>query len=214
MRGVFITFEGCDGSGKSTQIAAVARELVVSGMEVVVTREPGGTDFGEMVRKVLLDPSGPDRNILAEMFLYSASRAELVREVIRPALDAGKVVLAERFTDSTVVYQGYAGGIPIPDIESTSRIATGNLTPDLTLVLDVSDPLVVRERLAPKSKDKIELRDDEYHARVRQGYRELAGRFPGRIKLVDGTLPRDRIERIVFKEVMGVVSERMGGRPL
>lgn len=193
---------------------AVSQELEAIGVDVVVTREPGGTDFGEMVRGVLLDPSGPDRGILAEMLLYSACRAELVRTVILPALQEGKVVLIDRFTDSTIAYQGYAGGIPIPDIESVNRIATGNLVPDLTLVFDIEDPAVFRERLAPKDRDRIELRDDEYHSLVRQGYRDLAGRFPSRIKLIDGTLPRDQVERIVLDEVRAVLRQGRGGETL
>jgi dTMP kinase len=212
LRGVFITFEGCEGSGKTTQLNAVFRALQASGLDILVTREPGGTPFGEMVREVLLDPSGPDRGILAETLLYSASRAELVRAVILPALQEGKVVLADRFADSTIVYQGYAGGISTTDIENINRIATGDLVADLTLVFDIDDPAVFRERLAPKDRDRIELRDDEYHARVRQGYRDLARRFPGRIKLVDGTLPRDQVERIVLAEVTAVVRQRKGGK--
>lgn len=211
MRGVFVTFEGCDGSGKSTQLKAVSKALSSDGLDILVTREPGGTEFGEAVRRVLLDPDGPDRSIVAEMFLYAASRAELVRKVILPALLSGKVVLQERFTDSTLVYQGYAGGIPIPDIENINRIATGGLAPDLTIVLDVADPLVFHERLAPKTKDKIELRDDEYHAKVRQGYRDVAGRFPGRIKVLDGTLPMDQVESVVLHEVREIIRKRMGG---
>ncbi len=210
MRGVFITFEGCDGSGKSTQIQAISRELQDSGVPVVLTREPGGTPFGEMVRGMLLDPHGPERSILSELLLYAASRAELVRTVIRPALKEGKVVLTERFTDSSLVYQGYAGGIPMPDIENINRIATGDLVPDLTLVFDIYDPVVFRERLAPKEKDKIELRDDEYHAKVRQGYRDLAERYPGRIKLVDGALPKDQVYKIVLHEVRNVLKRRGG----
>jgi dTMP kinase len=214
LRGVFITFEGCDGSGKTTQMTAVSRDLAALSVDVVATREPGGTDFGEMVREVLLDPSGPDRGSLAEALLYSACRAELVRKIILPALLEGKVVLTERFTDSTIAYQGYGGGIPITDIENINRIATGNLIPDLTLVFEIDDPAVFRERLAPKKRDRIELRDDAYHARVRQGYRDLASRFPGRIKLVDGTLPRDQVERIVMDEVRKVLRQRRGGETL
>lgn len=210
MRGSFITFEGCDGSGKSTQILAIWRELQDSGVPVLLTREPGGTPFGEMVRRMLLDPAGPDRSILAELLLYAASRAELVRTVILPALRQGKVVLVERFTDSSLVYQGYAGGIPIPDIENINRIATGDLEADLTLVFDVNDPAVFRERLAPKDKDKIELRDDEYHAKVRQGYRDLAARYPSRIRLIDGTLPRDQVFQIILREVRDILKQRGG----
>ena len=207
MRGSFITFEGCDGSGKSTQIQAIAQELQEAGVPVLLTREPGGTLFGEMVRGMLLDPKGPERGALAEFLLYAASRAELVRTVIFPALEEGKVVLVERFTDSSIVYQGYAGGIPIPYIENINRIATGDLSPDLTLVFDVADPAIFRERLAPKVKDKIELRGDEYHAKVRQGYRELASRYPGRIKLIDGTLPMDQVFEKALAEVRKVLEE-------
>lgn len=213
MRGSFITFEGCDGSGKSTQIHAIERELRDSGVPVLLTREPGGTPFGEAVRGMLLDPAGPERGALAEFLLYAASRAELVRMVIRPAMDEGKVVLAERFSDSSLVYQGYAGGIPIPYIENINRIATGGLTPDLTLVFDVNDPVVIRERLAPKRKDKIELRDDEYHDKVRQGYRELASRCPGRVKLIDGTLPVRDVFRLVSEEVRRVLLRKGGSTP-
>jgi len=193
---------------------AVSQALQALHVDVVVTREPGGTDFGEMVRGFLLDPAGPDRGVLAEAFLYSACRAELVQKVIVPALKEGKVVLVERFVDSTIVYQGYAGGIPIPDIESISRIATEDLVPDLTLVFDIDDPVVFDERLAPKNRDKIELRDDEYHARVRQGYRDLAERFPNRIRLIDGAMPRDEVERTVLREVLSVLRERRGGETL
>lgn len=180
---------------------------------MLLTREPGGTPFGEMVRGMLLDPNGPERGALAELLLYAASRAELVRAVIRPALQEGKVVLVERFTDSSLVYQGYAGGIPIPYIENINRIATGNLTPDLTLVFDVNDPVVFRERLAPKKKDKIELRDDEYHAKVRAGYREIASRYPGRIKLIDGTMPIQQVFQVVLSEVRQVLKQKGGETP-
>lgn len=214
MRGVFITFEGCDGSGKSTQVKAVSTALAESGVDVLVTREPGGTPFGELVRRVLLDPSGPERGALAEMFLYAASRAELVREVIRPALESGRVVLTERFTDSTVAYQGYAGGVPLAAVEEINRIATGNLTPDLTFVFDIDEPAIAEARLVSKRKDRIELRSSEYHARVRQGYRDLASRFPDRIRLVDAEMPREQVERIVLSEVRGLLRQRMGGKIL
>jgi len=154
---------------------------------------------------MLLDPQGPERGALAEFLLYAASRAELVRTVVLPALDEGKVVLVERFTDSSIVYQGYAGGIPVPYIENINRIATGDLSPDLTLVFDVADPAIFRERLAPKVKDKIELRGDEYHSKVRQGYRELASRYPGRIKLIDGTLSREQVFDAALAEVRKVL---------
>ncbi len=213
MRGSLITFEGCDGSGKSTQIQAIARELRSLGVPVLLTREPGGTPFGEMVRKSLLDPKGPERTPLAELLLYASSRAELVRTVILPALNQGTIVLTERFTDSSLVYQGFAGGIPLADIESINRIATGNLTPDLTLVFDVCDPAVFYDRLAPKTRDKIEMRDDEYHEKVRRGYRELKSLYPGRVKIIDATLSKERVYSDALSLVLEVV-RRKGGETL
>jgi len=203
LRGIFITFEGCDGSGKSTQIKWVSEALKKRGVDVLTTREPGGTPFGELVRSLLLDPNGPERTPLAEMLMYSAARAEIVARVIAPALLEGKVVLSERFFDSTTVYQGYAGGIPIPDIETINRISTVGLTPDLTFVLDLKDPQVFHARLGPKKKDKIESRDEEYHRRVREGYRDLARRYPERIRVVDASLTEDE----VFGAVMSVILE-------
>lgn len=206
-----ISFEGCDGSGKSTQLQKAASSLREWGLDVVVTREPGGTDFGEAVRKVLLDPKGPDRGALSELFLYAASRAQLVEQVILPALVKGQVVLTERFSDSSLVYQGFAGGIPLPTIETINRIATRDLAPDLTFVFDVPDEKVFHERLMPKQRDKIELRDDSYHEKVRQGYRELAERFPGRIRLIDGSLSKEKVSEIVKSEMQEFIKQRMGG---
>ncbi len=214
MRGTFVTFEGCDGSGKTTQLGLLREALMARGVEVLITREPGGTEFGEVVRNILLDPHGPDRTILAELFLYSAARAEIVHRVIRPALMAGRVVLAERFTDSTIVYQGYAGGISLESIEKVNRIATGGISPDLTFVLDVCDPQVFDERLAPKQKDKIESRDDSYHSRVREGYRTLALAYPERMRLIDATLPRDRILSLVMAEVQKEFHRKKEGETL
>lgn len=212
MQGVFVTFEGCDGSGKSTQLKLLTENLIQAGVDVLVTREPGGTPFGELVRRVLLDSSGPDRTCLAELFLYSASRAEIVQKILLPALREGRVVLTERFADSTTVYQGYAGGIPIEDIEIINKVATCGLVPDLTFVLDVNDPRVFHDRLAPKMKDKIEMRDDGYHAKVREGYRLLALRHPERIRLIDATLPSASILAILEESVWKVLNSKKGGR--
>lgn len=212
MGGVFITFEGCDGSGKSTQLKLLTESLTEAGIDVLVTREPGGTEFGELVRRVLLDSSGPERTSLAELFLYSASRAEIVRKVLLPALAKGQVVITERFADSTTVYQGYAGGIPIEDIETINQVATCGLVPDLTFVLDVKDPRVFHDRLAPKAKDKIEMRDDGYHAKVREGYRQLALRHPERIRLIDATLPTASVLAILEESVWKVLNSKKGGR--
>ncbi|MGI6642935.1 MAG: dTMP kinase [Bacillota bacterium] len=212
MRGIFITFEGCDGSGKSTQMKRLHTRLLQLGIDVVLTREPGGTPTGELIRDLLLDPNGPDRTALTETFLYAASRAELAKRILQPALEDGKVVLLERYVDSTLVYQGMAGGIPIRDIEHINRIATYGLIPDLTLVFDIVDPHVLHQRMAPKKKDRIESRDEAYHARVREGYRVLSERYPERIRLIDGELPQNEVEEIVFREVWSILERREGGK--
>ncbi len=214
MPGTFISFEGCDGSGKSTQLKRVHERLLSQGVDVMLTREPGGTPVGELIRGLLLDPNGPDRTGLAETLLYAASRAEIVERVLLPALEDGKVILVERYSDSTLVYQGMAGGIPIDDIEDINRIATCGLIPDLTLVFDIADPQVLHRRMAPKEKDKIESRDEAYHARVREGYRALSKRYSERIKLINGELPQDEVEEIVFREVWSTLERRKGGKTL
>ena len=139
MRGLLITFEGCDGSGKSTQIKLLTQRLEAAGIEMVITREPGGTAFGEAVRALLLNPKGPDRLLLSELFLYMSARAEIVGRVIKPSLSAGKVVITERYIDSTWVYQGFAGGIPTGTIETVNKIATEGIMPDVTFLLDIKD---------------------------------------------------------------------------
>lgn len=208
LRGLLVTFEGCDGSGKSTQLRRVAARLQSMDIEVVTTREPGGTPLGEAVRKLLLDPGGPERTPLAEALLYAACRAELVERVIIPSLASGKVVLSERFTDSTLAYQGFGGGLSLSTIETINNIATGGLVPDLTVVLDVNDPQAVRRRMASKAKDRIELRDEGYHARVIQGYKELSRRYPERIKLIDAMLPEEEVESSIIQAILALLETR------
>ncbi|HHT84592.1 MAG: dTMP kinase [Bacillota bacterium] len=206
--GVFISLEGCDGSGKSTQLSRLSRKLGTAGLNPLVTREPGGTPFGERIRQLLLDPDSPDRSILSETLLYAAARCEFVSKIVRPALVQGRVVITERYADSTWVYQGYAGGVPLSTIETLNAIATGGLEPDLTLVLDIGRQEVVDERLASKRKDKIESRSDEYHQKVREGYRELAKRFPHRVVCIDGGLDVCVVEAMIWKEVVNILSKK------
>ncbi len=203
MRGCLITFEGCDGSGKSSQITRVAKMLEGKGFDVLVTREPGGTPLGEAVRQLLLDKDGPERGVLAEAFLYCACRAELVEKVLAPSLRSCKMVLVERYTDSTLAYQGFAGGASLGEIERLNSVATGGLVPDLTVVFDVSDSEVTNRRLASRERDRIEERDEQYHERVRQAYRTLAKRYPERIRIVDASAPEDE----VFERVMAIVED-------
>src|SRR5512145_1232018 len=137
MPGLFITFEGIEGSGKSTQISLLRDHLIRMGRDVVLTREPGGTPIGDQVRKVLLDPANKALDPTAELMLYAASRAQHLREVIRPALASGAVVLCDRFSDATLAYQGYGRGLSVPVIEELDRIVTSGLKPDLTILFDI-----------------------------------------------------------------------------
>ncbi len=183
-RGVFITFEGGEGSGKSTQIGILARRLEAAGLAVRTLREPGGTEVGEAVRRILLDPEHAGLDARAELLLYEAARAQLVAEVIEPALEAGEVVLCDRFFDSTTAYQGYARSLPLDEIDALNAIATGGVVPDRTLVLDI-DPEVGVERATAESVDRLEAEDMAFHRNVRTGFLAVAAAEPGRVRVVD-----------------------------
>ncbi len=182
MRGKFITFEGSEGCGKSTQSKLLHRYLKANGHDVVYLREPGGTKISEKIRKILLDARNTGMDVQCEMLLYMASRAQIVTEIIRPSLKQGKIVICDRFLDSTLAYQGYGLGMDKTLIRSIGYFATGGLKPDLTIFLDlpVEKGLNVRKR----AKDRIEQRSIDYHKRVRRGYLMLAKIEPKRIKIV------------------------------
>lgn len=181
-RGMFLTFEGCEKSGKSTQARLLSRYMKARGFKTLFIREPGSTVLGEKIRRILLDKRNDRMSLATEMLLYMASRAQLVEEVIRPALAKGTVVLCDRFQDSTLAYQGYGCGLDIAVLEKTGRWATGGLTPDLTLLLDSWES---RDKLrSTSSPDRIESRPDAFHNRVKKGYLALARAYPGRIKTV------------------------------
>jgi dTMP kinase len=190
MKGLFITLEGIDGGGKSTQAARLAQWLEREGRCVVLTREPGGTPVGERLRELVLSP---DNHIVpeAELFLYLADRAVHVAEVIRPALERGCVVICERYTDSTVAYQGYGRGLDRDLLRRLNDMATGGLAPDLTLVLDLPPE---RARLDASRLDRLESAGDAFVARVAEGFRALARAEPERVKLVDGTPPIEAVQ--------------------
>jgi len=182
MRGKFVTFEGSEGSGKSTQSRLLAAYLKRKGCRVVYLREPGGTPISERIRKILLNSKNHSMLAACEMLLYMAARAQVVGQVIKPALAKGKFVICDRFLDSTLVYQGYGLGLDIRLIKDIGKFATDGIKPDLTIFLD----LAVKKGLLKcgKVKDRIEKRPLDYHLRVRQGYLKLAAREPGRIKVV------------------------------
>jgi dTMP kinase len=183
-----ITFEGIEGSGKSTQAALFHEWLSSRGTDAVLTREPGGTRLGEEVRRLLLHTTGVEIEPLAELFLYLACRAQIVNEVIRPALRTGRVVVVDRFFDSTVAYQGWGRNIDTATIDELNRVATGGLVPDLTFIIDV-DPEEGFDRLrrgkTARPRDRIEAEEPAFHRRVRDGFRDLARR-EARCRLVDG----------------------------
>ncbi len=181
-RGLFITFEGVEKSGKSTQARLLCAYLRRKGYKTLFIREPGSTVISEKIRRLLLDKRHGRMAVIAEMLLYMAARAQLVEEVIRPALAGGKIVVCDRFLDSTIAYQGFGCGLTVEHIRRIGRIATGGLTPDLTLLLDFwqSGEHLKNE----KSRDRIEARPDAFHRRVKRGYTALAGQESGRIKVV------------------------------
>lgn len=184
MQGLFITFEGPDGCGKTTQMKLLAEYLEKKGEEVVLTREPGGKGLGEKVREILLNYDGEvsDR---CESFLFLADRAQNIDIIVNPAVKAGKIVLCDRHIDSTVAYQGYGRGLDIERINMLNNLATNGKKPDLTFVFDV-DVETSMKRVG-KEKDRMESAGVEFHNRVRQGYLELAKQEPQRIKVIDAT---------------------------
>jgi dTMP kinase len=186
---MFVTFEGLDGSGKTTQANLLRTRLEAEGRDVVATREPGGTELGESIRDLVLH--GGDVTPWAEALLYAASRAQHVEEVIRPALDRGAAVVCDRYVDSSVAYQGVARGLGLGRVLELNLDAVGGLLPDRTFLLLI-DPARVADRLR-REHDRLERENLDFHARADAGYRELAERFPERIVVLDGARPADEL---------------------
>ena len=201
MPGLFVTFEGGEGSGKSTQIARLAARLSREGMAPVVTREPGGTPLAEGIRGLLLD-GGRAPSALAEAFLMEAARAELVAGVIRPALAGGRVVLCDRYDDSTLAYQGGGRGLDAGMLRQLNRAATGGLTPGLTLLFDL-DPAsgLARRAGAGDATNRLDREPADFHARVRARYLELAAEEPGRFVVLDASQAPEALEARVWEAV-------------
>ena len=197
--GRFIVFEGPDGGGKTTQAAGLVAWLGSIGREVVACRDPGGTALGDRLRELLLARSAAAPGMRAEMLLYMASRAQLVDEVIRPAIGRGAVVVGDRFLLSNVVYQGYAGGLDVEGLWQVGRAATGGLMPDLTLVIDVP-PEVASARIGPP-RDRIEDRGAEYRAKVRAGFLRASEDYPGPIAVIDGSADAASVSGRIRSEV-------------
>lgn len=214
--GLFITFEGVEGAGKSTQIKALADALGKAGVEPLVVREPGSTEVGEEIRRLLL--AGGHLAPEAEVLLFLAARAQLVRDVLRPALAAGRTVICDRYVDSTIAYQGHGLGLDLGWLEQLNQWATGRLMPQLTVVLDLDpDSGAVRaERRnghARQERDRIESRPPDFHQRARAGYHEIARREPERVKLVDASRPVAEVAECVWQLVASLAARSGKGDP-
>ena len=194
MKGIFITLEGADGSGKSSFAKVIEKELAELGILYTMTREPGGTEIGEQIRDILLDNDHEEMGFRAEALLYAASRAQHVKEVIRPALEAGHVVLCERYILSSIAYQGYGRRLGEEKILQINDFATDGLMPDLTLFFSV-DP---RHTLARKAgaPDRLEEEGAGFHGRVYEGYMQAVQRYPGKVVIIDATKPEEEVFRV------------------
>src|SRR5438876_8451323 len=198
-RAPFITFEGTEGCGKSTQVKRLAARLEQGGVPFLLTREPGGTPIGESIRELLqFAPHGTAMTAETELLLFEASRSQLVRETIRPALARGVCVISDRFFDSTTAYQGAARKLNPQTVERLNAFAVGDCVPDVTFVLDV-DAETARARMQTRRPDRMEREPAEFYEQVRQGYRQLAAREPKRVVIIDGALSEDQIEQQIWK---------------
>ncbi len=184
MRGLFITLEGPEGSGKSTQARELAIYLEKKELRTIISQEPGGTKIGRKLRKLLLSPESKEMGTLTELFLYLSVRAQHVEEVIKPALSEGKIVICDRFLDATVAYQGYGRGLDIGLVNELNHLVTRGLKPDLTILLDIEVPQGMRRARGDKKGDRIEQEKTAFHQRVRAGYLRLAAEEPERIKKI------------------------------
>jgi dTMP kinase len=204
--GVFITLEGPDGAGKSSQSVLLAERIRGLGREVVLTREPGGTRLGEGVRGVLLDLQGEGHTAVSDALLYNAARHHSVVEVIRPALTLGAVVVSDRYADSTLAYQGYGGGVPLDQLRVIQSVTTEGLTPNRTVLVDLSVEAGLARRQAGPAEglnrfETSELHGADFHQRVRDGYLELAASEPARWRIVDGSLERNQVAAAIWAAV-------------
>lgn len=200
MKGLFITFEGIDGCGKSTQLNLLAEYLKSKDLEVIITREPGAAGLGEKLREILLNYEG-EVSSNCEAFLFLADRAQHIDTLVKPAIESGKIVLCDRHTDSTVAYQGYGRGVDLNQIKLLNKIATSSFSPDLTFVFDL-DVEVAQTRVG-KNKDRLESAGKEFHNKVREGYLEIAKNEPQRVKVINSN---DSIENI-FEQVKKMFNE-------
>ncbi len=211
LKGILITFEGVEGSGKSAQIALLSDRLKRLGLQALTTREPGGTSVGSAIRKIVLDPGTGALNPMTELMLFASARAELVGEVIRPALDNGAVVLCDRFADSTTAYQGYARGMNMKIIERVNRYSSSDIWPDRTIILDLNPAVglgrtMERMKTEGDSEARFENEGVEFHEKVRDGFLKIAEAEPDRVKVINADDTIDAIHEEVYKAVSDILS--------
>ena len=212
--GLLITFEGVEGSGKSTQIELLKASLEARGRDVLTLREPGGTRLGEEVRRILLGRDGDGMEPLTELLLYSACRSEIITKVIRPALQSGKTVICDRFTDSTIAYQGYARELDPKTIETLNKLVTSGLRPDITFLLDMDPKKGLKRAIHRMSsvnsidanEDRFERESLQFHGRVREGFLKLASADPERIKLIDAERSIEEIQSDIERISIALLS--------
>ena len=200
MAGSLITFEGIDGSGKSTQIQMLEHEFNKLGVEYKTFREPGGTELSEKIREILLDKENIELISTAESLLFAAARAQLTAEQIKPAIEKGEFVICDRFTDSTIAYQGYGRGLNIKQLEDINYIATDGLTPDITFILDIS-PEAAAVRMKAEVSDRMEETGVDFFRRIRGGYRQIKEQNPNRYRLING----EQSPENVFNEIKEII---------
>jgi dTMP kinase len=206
-RGLFITFEGIDGCGKTTQVKAAEANLRQDRIPVLVTREPGGTDIAERIRSIVLDARHQEMCTECEVLLYLASRAQHVAEKILPAIRAGTTVLCDRFSEATIAYQGYGRGVPLDSLRMVNGYATGGLVPDHTFVFDLAvDRALERMRTMGKVADRLEKSPRDFHERIRNGYLSMARAEPGRFTVLDAEESVEELALVVHQRIRGLLS--------
>lgn len=201
MAGIFISMEGPDGAGKTTQIELLKAYLENKGYEILITREPGGTKISEAIRSIILDKSNLEMDYMTEALLYASARAQLVAEVIKPAIAAGKAVISDRFVDSSAVYQGMARGLGVENVYKINEFAIQDMMPKLTIHLDLPASVGIMRKKNQAELDRMELEKTEFHERVAEGYRQLAKMSPERIYTIDATLPVEEIHKLILSKL-------------
>lgn len=204
MKGSFITFEGCEGVGKTTQVERLRRYFEESGQKALFLREPGGTVISEKIREMLLSKENDNMNGKCEALLYSAARAQLLGEVVAPALEKGVIVVCDRFTDSTFAYQGAARGLGMDFIDGLNKLTCGDIVPDVTVFLDMPPRLAFARKGGADKNDRLESQSMEFHEKVYEGYKEVARRYPDRFVCVDASKDADG----VWEDVIDLLRQR------